>query len=296
MAALRALDKVLGVIYDFPYFDLYFTGRPINLIAAFGYSLLRCLSGVSVASGVQECARPKKPLRLYEFEACPFCRKVREALCVLDLDVEVRPCPKPALVGKFGTADESSRFRSEVADPGGRTKFPVLVDDNEGGIIRGSEEIIVHLFQKYGKGAEPPMSYRAGRVLDGVMPLFMLPSFLRLRSSHGILKKPSRVPEKPLILWGYEASPFVKIVREALCCLELPYTYRIAAHGSEAKRREFAHSYGQLMRQGGLRRTVGAIQVPMLVDPNRDGVPIFESADIVRYLYETYGMAAVKSE
>ena len=30
--------------------------------------------------------RPAKPLELYEFEACPFCRKVREALSVLDLE------------------------------------------------------------------------------------------------------------------------------------------------------------------------------------------------------------------
>ena len=35
------------------------------------------------------CARPQVRLKLYEFEACPFCRKVREALCALDLDVDV---------------------------------------------------------------------------------------------------------------------------------------------------------------------------------------------------------------
>ncbi|MCY1012286.1 glutathione S-transferase N-terminal domain-containing protein [Nannocystis pusilla] len=37
--------------------------------------------------------RPTGELVLYEFEACPFCRKVREALVWLDLDVTMRPCP-----------------------------------------------------------------------------------------------------------------------------------------------------------------------------------------------------------
>ena len=31
--------------------------------------------------------RAGKTLELYDFEACPFCRKVRETLCALDLEV-----------------------------------------------------------------------------------------------------------------------------------------------------------------------------------------------------------------
>lgn len=33
----------------------------------------------------------------------------------------------------------------------------------------------------------------------------------------------SKVPEQPLVMWGYELSPFVKIVKETLAELELPY-------------------------------------------------------------------------
>ncbi|CAO2042409.1 unnamed protein product [Urochloa humidicola] len=36
-------------------------------------------------------------LQLYEFEACPFCRRVREAMTELDLSAEVYPCPKGSL-------------------------------------------------------------------------------------------------------------------------------------------------------------------------------------------------------
>jgi len=39
-------------------------------------------------------------LILYEFEACPFCRRVRETLSRLDLDCEIRPCPQDGRVGK----------------------------------------------------------------------------------------------------------------------------------------------------------------------------------------------------
>jgi hypothetical protein len=38
--------------------------------------------------------RPARLLELYEFEACPYCRKVREALSILDLEALFHPCPK----------------------------------------------------------------------------------------------------------------------------------------------------------------------------------------------------------
>jgi hypothetical protein len=34
---------------------------------------------------------------------------------------------------------------------------------------------------------------------------------------------PSRQPAQPLVLWGYDASPFVNLVKEKLSELELPY-------------------------------------------------------------------------
>ena len=36
-------------------------------------------------SDTESFKRPEKPLKLYEFEGCPFCRKVREAIVWLDL-------------------------------------------------------------------------------------------------------------------------------------------------------------------------------------------------------------------
>jgi glutaredoxin len=48
-------------------------------------------------------------LQVYEFEACPFCRRVRESLTELDLEAEIYPCPK-----------DSVRHRAAVRAKGGK--------------------------------------------------------------------------------------------------------------------------------------------------------------------------------
>ncbi len=65
----------------------------------------------------------------------------------------------------------------------------------------------------------------------------------RPRSGRGNYARPSRQPAQPLVFWGYEVSPFVKLAREVLCELELPYLYRTAARGS-AKRQELLDKRG----------------------------------------------------
>src|SRR5258705_4226812 len=91
-------------------------------------------------------ARPEKPLELYEFEGCPFCRKVREALSILDLDAVVYPCPK-----------RGPRFRPEVERRGGKQLFPYLVDPNTATAMYESDDIIRYLFERYSAG-KPPLA------------------------------------------------------------------------------------------------------------------------------------------
>ena len=64
--------------------------------------------------------RPDKLLELYEFEACPFCRKVREALSILDLEAMIYPCPRGG-----------TRYRPTVKERGGKAQFPYLVDESQ---------------------------------------------------------------------------------------------------------------------------------------------------------------------
>lgn len=200
--------------------------------------------------------RPAKPLELYDFESCPFCRKVREALSALDLDAVIYPCPK-----------KGERFRSTARELGGKSQFPYFVDPNTGAALYESDAIVAYLARTYGGGEVPP-SLRPG-------PLAPMSNFLGwlFRAHRGTFARPSRMPKKNLELWGYETSPFTRLVRERLCELELPYLSRAVAPGSAA-RPNFIALYGKM-------------QVPFLVDPNTN-TAIFESADIIKYLERTY--------
>ena len=208
--------------------------------------------------------RPEQLLELYEFEACPFCRKVREALSILDLEAEIRPCPKGG-----------PRYREQIEQRGGKAQFPYLVDPNSGVEMYESDAIVRYLFERYGDGAVPallglPILTDVSSVLAG------LP-----RIGRGSHYRPARQPELPLELYSFEASPFCRIVRETLCTLELPYRLYNVAKGS-ASRDAFVQRSGRMM-------------VPWLVDPN-SGESMFESADIVAYLDRAYSRYPPRGE
>ena len=214
-------------------------------------------------------AVPKEPIILYEFEACPFCRRVREALSQLDLTVEVRPCPKDAV-----------KHRTEVEAMGGKLTFPFLVDPNteagEGGMYE-SEDICRYLYATYGNGAEFPEGIISTTVLTGWMPTL-------LRAGRGMTRYANATTHagaadlKPLTLFNYEGNQFARLARETLCELELPYTLFNCGKGSP-KRATLTDVAGE-----------GA-SVPYLVDPNT-GQNVGESEEIVAYLFKTYGGAA----
>ena len=204
--------------------------------------------------------RPEARLRLYEFEGCPFCRKVREALSVLDLDADVYPCPKGG-----------PRFREEVKERGGKYQFPYLVDPNTGEEMYESDDIVHYLFSQYGDGGAP-WALSLGPVTDLTAALASA-----ARPFGGITYQSARSPERPLELFSFEASPFCRIVRETLCTLEIPYVLHNVAKGSP-KRDAFVERSGRMM-------------VPYLIDPNTD-TALFESADIISHLESTYAVPA----
>lgn len=279
MKILYYLSLVFQVVQRLP-----FAGRGLDILSTLWVSLLRGFSGSFTAGGIKDCKRPEKVLKLYEFEACPFCRKVREVLTVLDIDVMVYPCPRETMKA-YGVC-EKSRFRPEVTRQGGQLAFPFLVDENTGVKMNESDKICAYLWATYGEKAKAPLSLRLGQCLNRT-PLFFIPSLCRPLMEHGMLRAPSKPAEKPLELWGCEASPFCKIVREALCVLELPYLQHNVAHGSAEKRIEFRVRFGEKLSAA--RRAAGStvVQVPLLVDPNT-GAELLESSDIVSYLYRTY--------
>jgi glutathione S-transferase len=229
--------------------------RALDVATSLAATLARLGSGSRVgALG----ARPERLLELYEFEACPYCRKVREALSILDLDALVHPCPK-----------RGPRFRERVKREGGKALFPYLVDPNAGIALYESDAIVRHLFERYGDGRVPAL-LALGPLTNASAGLASL-----VRPAAGARYVPAREPDRPLELWSFEASPFCRIAREALCELELPYVLHNVAKGS-AKRAAFA-------------RRAGRMQVPYLFDPNT-GRAMFESAEIAAYLHETWAL------
>lgn len=246
-----------------------------DVLTAFAGSTARLGIGARVVGHAKE---PEKLLELYEFEACPFCRKAREALTLLDLPAMIYPCPRGG-----------TRYRPQVEAEGGRTMFPYLKDPNTGAAMYESDDIVDYLFETYGKpGSKPP-------ALLGVGPLANVGSFMAsaVRPGAGRKARPSKAPEKPLILYSFEASPFSRIVRETLCELEIAYELRNVGKGAAI---EFLPADEQA-RRGIVPSTrnrrdfvavSGKMMVPYLIDPNT-GTQMFESEDIKNYLLKTYG-------
>lgn len=77
-------------------------------------------------------------LSLYQFEACPFCVKVRRAMYKLDLDIEL-----------INSKEEPGK--SELLEQGGRLMVPCLrIQDDEGETwMYESGDIISYLEQEF---------------------------------------------------------------------------------------------------------------------------------------------------
>ncbi|TYH32231.1 hypothetical protein ES288_A01G236100v1 [Gossypium darwinii] len=214
------------------------------------------LGGSKVKETSKIGRRPEKPIEIYEFEGCPFCRKVREIVAILDIDVLFYPCPK-----------NGPNFRPKVAQMGGKQQFPYMVDPNTGVAMYESDDIIKYLVEKYGDGSVPFM------LSLGLLTTLTAGFAMIGRMGRGNSYTPSKLPPKPLEIWSYEGSPFCKIIREVLVELELPHIQRSCARGSPKR---------QILYE-----KAGHFQVPYLEDPNT-GVQMFESAEIVEYLRATY--------
>ncbi|XP_038972518.1 uncharacterized protein LOC103696853 [Phoenix dactylifera] len=216
------------------------------------------IAGLKLKESSKLGPRPEKTIEIYEFESCPFCRKVREIVSILDLDVLFYPCPR-----------NGPNFRPKVLQMGGKQQFPYMVDPNTGIAMYESDDIIKYLVNKYGDGTTPLM------LSLGLLTTLTAGFAMIGRMGKGSMYTPSKLPPVPLELWAYEASPFCKIVREVLVELELPHILHSTARGSPKRQK--------------LYEEVGHFQVPYLDDPNT-GVKMFESAEIIDYLRATYAL------
>lgn len=222
--------------------------------------------------------QPEQPIELFEFEADPHCRLLREALTEMDLDALIRPCP-----------EGGARFRG-TATAASPLQLPHLVDPNTGSALSGSAEIIAYLAQTYAaKPAQVRGLMRQLGVVSGALAS-------AVRGGRGGKARRSRAPERPLELFSFESSPYSRLVREVLCELELPYLLRNTGKGRwtdlgppALRDRLLQAPKGTGRNRKRLHARTGRVQVPYLIDPNT-GTELFESADIVGYLEKRYAL------
>ena len=176
---------------------------PLNWLLSLVASVLRLGAGKGALEVTVE-----KPIILYEFEGCPFCRIAREAVSETGVKTHVKPCPKG---GK--------RFREELLAIGGKAQFPYMVDPNTDVKMYESADIAKYICKTYGSRGRP--------IIHWLGPLGILTSqfAVLVRLAGGNFVKPSTSPETPLQLVGSERSPATRIVKELLCEMELEYEW-----------------------------------------------------------------------
>ena len=231
----------------------------LNDISSYAASIVRLGRGCDPKITADRRPEPARMLELWDFEACPYCRKVREALLELDLDYLVHP-----------VAHGSPR-RERLRRLGGKVQAPYLVDPNTGTGLYESDDIVAYLNRTYGNGARAGWRLPVPSLIDNVNSA--LASAARFGRGGRCRTSAPRIGVEPLVLYNMEGSPYCRKVRERLCELDLEYRVRNLPRGSP-KRAELAERGGK-------------VQVPYLIDPNT-GRELYESDDIVEYLDATY--------
>ena len=262
-------------------------GHKIKALQAFTATVLRAGRGIM---GTATPMQPEQALILYEYEACPYARRVREVMTYLNLDYESRPSPKNGLL-----------YRNELQALAGKTQVPFFIDTNTDTQILESQAIIEHLFAHYSAKGSIPKKYQKPRGKDNASLLNKIASVSTMmrgfKAVHPKQNEARGKPAQPLHLYGFEASPFCRLIRERLCELEVGYINHNVAREQLGDMGAFGRRFGFGEYQpitGGKRERIkneemaGKLQFPYLVDPNTD-TQIYESKDIIDYLEHNYG-------
>lgn len=226
-------------------------------------------------------------VKLYDVENNVQCRRVREVISELDLNVET---VIPSGVGSsvwdtelkvlIGQNNDSSRSNSLLL-PRLVVMESVSDEEQEDRVLQGAEDIIAYLEETF--TTKPTSSSTTTEESTNDIPDWTSYISTLLRIGRGTSVSPAAIMPstaasssnyKPLILYNYEHNQFCRLVREVLTELDLPYEVRSAGKGSP-RRSELAKITG------------GSTQCPYLIDPNTD-TQMADSKDIVAYLYKNY--------
>ncbi|WP_440855601.1 glutathione S-transferase N-terminal domain-containing protein [Salinisphaera sp. RV14] len=202
-------------------------------------------------------------LYLYEYEGCPFCGRVREALMERVLDAVVFPCPRGG-----------RRFRPQAEAVGGRQQFPLLVDDDTDTVLYESGDIIRYFDRRDARRAPPEAAGALGTAAGA-----------RVRDLYGmrVADDRGRLPPAWLFeLFSDERDRHARAVRGLLAALELPYVLRSPEALADAP------APAAWIRRAAPDCVDGAHPpVPSMIDPNTEHA-LFKPAAIAKHLKTHY--------
>lgn len=259
---------------------------PLDTLTSGLASLCRYQRGVTVSSASSRDSNPRLLVNLFDVENHAACRRVRERLSELDLNVER---VIPATANSRAVLDETYPFKL----PKGAQVPRLVVQDASGKqtILEGASTILSFLNDEYDdktsdqeENSLPPNQDFTKTLTDAALEIGNVMANL-FRLGRGVLVSEAASssavevvprPQQPLILYSYEGNQFCRLVREVLTELDIVYELRSVA--KESKRRD---ELAQVAN--------GSTQSPFLIDPNT-GVQMSESTEIIQYLYRTYAL------
>lgn len=122
----------------------YGAGRPHSArftapLDAVGSVLASAMRPRALRTAFGDRVQPAQRLELFQYEGCPYSRKVRERLDALCLELVVRNVAK------------GSRSRPRLVALGGKMQVPFLVDPNTGVALYESDDILAYLDDVYAR-------------------------------------------------------------------------------------------------------------------------------------------------
>ena len=254
---------------------------PLDTFSSGLASICRFQKGVTAEDGI----RPgPKLLQLFDIETSCECRAVRERISELDLIVQ-------AIIPATANSRVFSDSTYLYSLPKGATIPRLIVQENDGNqIVKvGQTDILSYLDETFSTPVPPldnsPSSKEQALLVTRIAGNYVA-NVLRFTRGSSVTSAATSTltprPQQPLILYSYEGNQFCRLVREVLTELDLVYELRSAAKLSP-RRAELAAITG------------GSSQCPFLIDPNTN-TQMMESADIIRYLYNTYALWTPPSE
>lgn len=219
----------------------------------------------------------EQALILFDREGCAECRRVRELLTEMNLDVLIMPCPL------------NGQNIKQLRKQSGQDQLPYLVDPNSDAKRQGFQDIAFYLFKQY-----RDTDYHAPEGIRAAVDAYSSKLSTLIRLNAGMKAKKAHPAAEPLVLYSFESSPFTRPVRERLCELELPYflvnvgKQQLADMGP-ATFRFHTGAYCPVpgSKRERLLKQFGRVQVPFLIDPNTQA-EVFESEQILDYLQRNY--------